>query len=87
MIQQIKRMFPQVLTRTKAVKYLHWLPVYLHWLPVSYGVNLKVLLLIYKSVNSLGGPEYVNEMLIEYQPSTTQGSVDSGQVSGAQSLS
>ena len=31
---------------------------YLHWLPVSYRIDFKVLLLVYKSLNGLG-PEYI----------------------------
>ena len=51
----------------------------LHWLPVSYRIDFKVLLLVYKSLNGLG-PEYMNDILVEYKPSRALRSTDSGQI-------
>ncbi len=34
----------------------------LHWLPVTFRIDLKVLLLVYKSLNGLG-PKYIADML------------------------
>ncbi len=39
----------------------------LHWLPVCFRVDLKMLLLVYKSRNGLA-PTYLCELLTEYQP-------------------
>ncbi len=39
----------------------------LHWLPVCFRVDLKILLLVYKSRNGLA-PIYLCELLTEYQP-------------------
>ena len=40
----------------------------LHWLPVEHRIDLKMLLLCYKSPNS-HGPDYLKELLIPYLPS------------------
>ncbi len=47
----------------------HITPVFgsLHWLPVTFRIDFKVLLLIYKSLNGLG-PKYISDMLTEYKP-------------------
>ncbi len=39
----------------------------LHWLPVTFRIDFKVLLLIYKYLNGLG-PKYIADMLTEYKP-------------------
>ncbi|MGL5102553.1 MAG: hypothetical protein ACRC6N_08445, partial [Plesiomonas sp.] len=36
-------------------------------LPVTFRINFKVLLVVYKSLNGLG-PKYISDMLIEYKP-------------------
>src|SRR4029434_7281077 len=45
-------------------------PVYksLHWLPVSFIIDIKILLLVYKSLHS-HAPEYMSDMLSRYTPS------------------
>ncbi len=49
--------------------YLNITPVLrsLHWLPVTFRIDFKVLLLVYKSLNGLG-PKYIADMLTEYKP-------------------
>ncbi len=37
----------------------------LHWLPVTFRIDFKVLLLVYKSLNGLG-PKYIADILTEY---------------------
>ncbi len=39
----------------------------LNWLPVTFWIDLKVLLLVYKSLNDLG-PKYIADVLTEYKP-------------------
>ncbi|KAK0137496.1 hypothetical protein N1851_026296 [Merluccius polli] len=41
--------------------------------------NVKVLLLVYKSLNG-SGPEYMSDILVEYKPSRALRSTDSGQI-------
>ncbi len=40
---------------------------FLHWLPVTFRIDFKVLLLVYKSRNGLG-PKYIADMLTECKP-------------------
>jgi hypothetical protein len=42
----------------------------LHWLPVEYRIKFKVLLLCYKCLNG-EGPQYLEELLLPYEPSRT----------------
>ncbi|KAK0147374.1 V-set and immunoglobulin domain-containing protein 10-like [Merluccius polli] len=46
---------------------------------ISYRIDFKVLLLVYKSLNGLG-PEYMNDILVEYKPSRALRSTDLGQI-------
>ncbi|KAF7645476.1 hypothetical protein LDENG_00204010, partial [Lucifuga dentata] len=39
----------------------------LHWLPVSFRINFKILLLVFKALHGLA-PRYVSEMLSIYEP-------------------
>ncbi|KAF7651872.1 hypothetical protein LDENG_00104180 [Lucifuga dentata] len=67
-LQFVQNAAARVLTKTK--KFEHITPILksLHWLPVCQRIDFKVLLLIYKSLNSLG-PKYRTEMLWQYEPS------------------
>ncbi len=60
---------------------LHWPPVLrsLHWLPVTFRIDFKVLLLVYKSLNGLG-PKYMSDMLTEYKPNRPLRSLGSSQL-------
>ncbi len=57
-LQLIQNAAARILTRTR--KYEHITPVLrsLHWLPVTFRIDFKVLLLVYKSLNGLG-PKYI----------------------------
>ncbi len=68
-----------LLTRTR--KYEHITPVLrsLHWLPVTFRIDFKVLLLVYKSLNGLG-PKYMADMLTEYKPNRPLRSLGSSQL-------
>ncbi len=39
----------------------------LHWLPIQQRIQLKILLLCYKCLYC-DGPEYLNELLVKYEP-------------------
>ena len=69
-LQTIQNCAARVLTRTK--KRAHIKPVLksLHWLPVSYRIDFKVLLLVYKSLHNRA-PEYISDMLRRYTPCRT----------------
>ena len=66
-LQLVQNAAARILSRTR--KYEHITPVLrsLHWLPVTFRIDFKVLLLVYKSLNGLG-PQYIADMLIEYKP-------------------
>ncbi len=51
----------------------------LHWLPVTFRIDFKVLLLLYKSLNGLG-PKYMADMLTEYKPNRPLRSLGSSQL-------
>ncbi len=51
----------------------------LHWLPVTFRIDFKVLLLVYKSLNGLG-PKYIADMLTEYKPNRPLRSLGSSQL-------
>ena len=57
-LQLIQNAAARVLSRTKRTEHITPVLKSLHWLPVSYRIDFKVLLLVYKSLNGLG-PEYI----------------------------
>ena len=67
-LQTIQNAAARVLTKTR--RRAHITPVLksLHWLPVSFRIDFKVLLLVYKSLHS-HAPEYITDMLSRYTPS------------------
>ncbi len=85
-LQLIQNAAARILTRTRKYEHitspvLHWLPVLrsLHWLPVTFRIDFKVLLLVYKSLNGLG-PKYMADMLTEYKPNRPLRSLGSSQL-------
>ena len=69
----------RTLSRTRT--YEHITPVLrsLHWLPVTFRIDFKVLLLVYKSFNGLG-PQNIADMLTEYKPNRSLRSLGSRQL-------
>ena len=61
-LQLVQNAAARVLTRTR--KATHITPVLrsLHWLPVSFRIDFKILLLVYKALNGLG-PSYIADLL------------------------
>ena len=78
-LQLIQNSAARVLTRTKRSEHITPVLKSLHWLPVSYRIDFKMILLVYKSLNGLG-PMYMTELLKEYTPSRALRSSDSGQL-------
>ncbi len=78
-LQFIQNTAARILTRTR--KYEHITPVLrsLHWLPVTFRIDFKALLLVYKSLNGLG-PKFIADMLTEYKPNRPLRSVGSSQL-------
>ena len=78
-LQLIQNAAARILSRTR--KYDHITPVLrsLHWLPVTFRLDFKVLLLVYKSLNDLG-LQYIADMLIKYKPNRSLRSAGSSQL-------
>ncbi len=61
-LQLIQNAAVRILTRTRKSEHITPVLRSLHWLPVTFRIDFKVLLLIYKSLNGLG-PKYIADML------------------------
>ncbi len=57
----------RILKRTRKSEHITPVLRSLHWLPVTFKIDFKVLVLVYKSLNGLG-PKYMADMLTEYKP-------------------
>ncbi len=66
-LQLIQNAAARILTRTRKSEHITPVLRSLHWLPVTFRIDFKVLLLVYKSLNGLG-PKYIADTLIEYKP-------------------
>ncbi len=64
-LQLIQNTAARILTRTRKSEHITPVLRSLHWLPVTFRIDFKVLLLVYKSLNGLG-PKYIADMLTEY---------------------
>ncbi len=69
----------RILTRTRKSEHITPVLRSLHWLPVTYRIDFKILLLVYKSLNGLG-PKYMADMLTEYKPNRALRSLGSSQL-------
>jgi len=76
-LQMVQNAAARVLTRTR--KYDHISPVLstLHWLPIKHCIDLKILLITYKSLNGLA-LQYLSELLSHYSPPRPLQSQNSG---------
>ena len=76
-LQLVQNAAARVLTRTR--KYDHISPVLsaLHWLPIKHCIDFKILLFTYKALNGLA-PQYLNELLLLYNPPHPLHSQNSG---------
>ncbi len=77
-LQLIQNAAARILTRTRTSEHITPVLRPLHWLPVTFRIDFKVLLLVYKSLNGLG-PKYIADMLTEYKPNRPLRSVGSSQ--------
>ena len=69
-LQLIQNSAARLLTRTKKREHISPVLAALHWLPVTFRIDFKVLLLIYKALNGQG-PSYIANSLVSYIPSRT----------------
>ncbi len=78
-LQLIQNTAARILTRTRTSEHITPVLRSLHWLPVTFRIDFKVLLLVYKSLNGLG-PKYMADMLTEYKPNRPLRSLGSSQL-------
>ncbi len=78
-LQLIQNAAARILTRTRTSEHITPVLRSLHWLPVTFRIDFKVLLLVYKSLNGQG-PKYIADMLTEYKPNRPLRSVGSSQL-------
>ncbi|XP_049912330.1 uncharacterized protein LOC126397522 [Epinephelus moara] len=67
-LQLIQNSAARQLTRTRKREHITPVLANLHWLPVSFRIDFKVLLLVFKALNGLG-PAYIINSLSFYIPS------------------
>ncbi len=78
-LQLIQNAAARILTRTRKSEHITPVLRSLHWLTVTFKIDFKVILLVYKSLNVLG-PKYLADMLTEYKPNRPLRSVGSSQL-------
>ncbi len=78
-LQLIQNTAARILTRTRKPEHITRVLRSLHWLPVTFRIDFKALLLVYKSLNGLG-PKFIADMLTEYKPNRPLRSVGSSQL-------
>ena len=61
----------RILTKTKRTEHITPILKSLHWLPVSYRIDFKALLLVFKSLNGIG-PRYLTDAFQRYIPPKSQ---------------
>lgn len=76
-LQKVQNAATRLLMNIKKCEHITPSLISLHWLPVQYRIDFKLLLLVYKSLHGLA-PDYLSDLLTEYQTgrtlrSTTQG--------------
>ncbi len=64
-MQLIQDAVAKILTRTRTSEHITPVLRSLNWLPVTFRIDFKVLLLVYKSLNGFG-PKYIADILTEF---------------------
>ncbi len=67
-LQIMQNAAARVLTKTRTRAHVSPVLKSLHWLPVSFRIDFKILLLVFKSLNGLA-PECLSDMFLMYAPS------------------
>ena len=76
-LQLVQNAAARLLTGTRKREHITPILSSLHWLPVSFRVNFKVILLVFKALNGLA-PPYISELLMPYSPARTLRSAEQG---------
>ena len=75
--QLIQKAATLVLSKTKKVDHITPVLRSLHGLPIFKGADLRILLLVYKTLNSLG-LKFISYLLLRYEPSRPLRSFEKG---------
>ncbi len=76
-LQLVQNSAARILTRTSAREHITPVLEKSHWLPVSFRIDFKILMLIYKALNNLA-PQYLSELLTHYTPTRVLRSSEAG---------
>ncbi|KAJ0022765.1 hypothetical protein NQD34_014899 [Periophthalmus magnuspinnatus] len=76
-LQLVQNAAARVLTGTKRRDHISPVLQYLHWLPVELRIKFKVLLLTYKTLNSMD-TSYLQDAIVLYQPNRALRSQNAG---------
>ena len=74
-LQLIQNTAARLLTHTRRSDHITPVLAALHWLPVSFRIDFKILLLVFKALNGQA-PAYILEMLTPYEPDRSLRSSD-----------
>ena len=66
-LQLIQNAAARFLTCTKRCDHITPILAALHWLPVSFRIDFKILLFVFKALNGLA-PAYICDLLTPYEP-------------------
>ena len=69
-LQVIQNVAARILTNTRRRDHISPVLSTLHWLPVSFRIDFKALLFVYKALNNLA-PSYIKDSLRPYVPTRT----------------
>lgn len=74
-LQRVQNAAARLLTGTKKREHITPVLSSLHWLPVSFRINFKILMFVFKSLHGLA-PRYMTELIRHYAPSRALRSAD-----------
>uniref|UniRef100_A0A3P9K8W2 Reverse transcriptase domain-containing protein n=1 Tax=Oryzias latipes TaxID=8090 RepID=A0A3P9K8W2_ORYLA len=66
-LQLVQNSAARLLTRTRKREHITPILKSLHWLPVSFTIDFKILLIVFKTVHGLG-PSFISDLLLDYEP-------------------
>ena len=68
-LQRLQNASARLVTRSKRREHITPVLEQLHWLPVSHRITYKMLLMVYKAINTDITPAYISDLLSRYTPS------------------
>jgi hypothetical protein len=74
-LQLIQNSAARILTRTNRRSHISPILKELHWLPVSYRINFKILVLVFRALHGQA-PSYISDLIQRYTPVRALRSVD-----------